>query len=654
MLSFIPPARRVLHARLAPATAWLSALLLCLFFAAPSRSADQEAESLSPAELAAVRSAEAARVAAIERVYGAVVAIYDNNRQGGGSGVIYDDSGLALTNHHVIAGAGSEGWGGLADGKLYRWKLIGTDPGGDVAIIQLTGKDAFPAAPLGDSDSVRVGDWAMAMGNPFLLAEDQRPTVTLGIVSGVKRYQGGSGLNLLVYGNCIQVDSSINPGNSGGPLFNIRGELIGINGRGSFKERGRVNVGLGYAISINQIKNFIPDLLATKIVQHGTLDAVFANRDGKVLCETINLDSAVAKLGLQLGDRLVEFERRKITSANQFTNLISTLPADWPAELVYERDGQEHALCVRLYALPYQVPKPEEPQPPPQKDNDDKEQDDSEQKDPDAPKEEDKDNPQEPPKIEVQPPRGFVMTTPGLIRDEEVNSRNCERIVGRWKSHTAPGSGGESSAKAFRSVDEVMKDGERVGQQEILLCSDGRFRLSYTDPSGSRACGFDGQEYWSVQPDGAAATLTRPKALLEPLIAQVAPLAAVCTTKPLAGYGKIILDGGDKAQHQVAYRLKTMDDAGEWFYVWLSVLDEHMQTQQVRLLKASPDINGDGRTGAVTYSDWRLVESLRWPFRRHLVRGIAEQVELEFVTTSIESVPQFSAADFAKPQANEK
>src|SRR5207237_5136646 len=133
-----------------------------------------------------------------------------------------------------------------------------------------------------------VGDWSMAMGNPFVLAEDQHPTVTLGIVSGTHRYQPGDGLNTLVYGNCIQVDSSINPGNSGGPLFNLRGEVIGINGRGSFEERGRVNVGLGYAISSKQIKNFIPELLATKIVQHGTLDTVFGNPQAGVLCHHLN------------------------------------------------------------------------------------------------------------------------------------------------------------------------------------------------------------------------------------------------------------------------------------------------------------------------------------------------------------------------------
>jgi S1-C subfamily serine protease len=319
--------------------------------------------ALTKDELIAVRAAEDARVKAIDSVYGSVVAIYGNDRGGGGSGVLYDPSGLAITNHHVVAGAGTDGWAGLADGRLYRWKLVGTDPGGDVAIIQLLGKDSFPIAPLGNSDHVRIGDFSMAMGNPFVLAEDQRPTVTLGVVSGVLRFQEGSGNNQLVYGNCIQVDSSINPGNSGGPLFNMQGEVIGINGRGSFKERGRVNVGLGYAISVNQVKNFIPDLLATKMVQHGTLDAIFGNREGSVMCYTINLDSALAKAGVQLGDKLVAFEGQPITNANQFTNLVSTFPAGWPCEVTYEHEGKTAIAHVRLIALPY-GPKTPPPQPP--------------------------------------------------------------------------------------------------------------------------------------------------------------------------------------------------------------------------------------------------------------------------------------------------
>ncbi|MCG8583961.1 MAG: trypsin-like peptidase domain-containing protein, partial [Pirellulales bacterium] len=221
--------------------------LACLFAVsiAAFSSTLHAADAITDDDLAAVRAAEASRIATIDKVYGSVVAIYGNTRQGGGSGVLYDPRGYALTNFHVVAGAGPEGWAGLADGKLYRWDLVGMDPGGDLAIIRLKGKDRFPTSRIGDSNTVRVGEWAMAMGNPFVLAEDQKPTVTLGIVSGIERYQFGAGGNTLIYGNCIQVDSSINPGNSGGPLYDASGKLLGIVGRASFEKRGRVNVGVG-------------------------------------------------------------------------------------------------------------------------------------------------------------------------------------------------------------------------------------------------------------------------------------------------------------------------------------------------------------------------------------------------------------------------
>jgi len=349
---------------------WIAALAAWSFVLAPVAADEAIAPGgLTAEELAKVRSVEASRIAAIDKVYHSVVAIYGMNRQGGGSGVVYDPAGYVLTNYHVTAGAGVEGWGGLADGKLYKWKLIGHDPGGDVAIIKLEGPTPdhqFHYARLADSDAVRVGDFAMAMGNPFILAEDQTPTVTLGIVSGVKRYQPGTGPGgkMLEYGNCIQIDSSINPGNSGGPLFNMQGEVIGINGRGSFEERGRVNVGLGYAISANQCKLFIPDLLATKTCEHGTLDAVFNRRgNNEVVCESINLDSPLAKAGFELGDRLIKFNGETIRTTHEFTNLIATLPAHWPVEVVWDHDGQTKSAWVRLTPILY--PKPPAPRPQP-------------------------------------------------------------------------------------------------------------------------------------------------------------------------------------------------------------------------------------------------------------------------------------------------
>ncbi|MBI1917843.1 MAG: trypsin-like peptidase domain-containing protein [Planctomycetes bacterium] len=201
-----------------------------------------------------LKEAEEKRVAVIDKVRPSVVAIFGRGGQGGGSGVLIDENGYALTNFHVTAGAGNVMKCGLPDGVLYDGVLVGLDKVGDVALIKLLPKkpgQRFPFAVMGDSDKLRAGDWSLAMGNPFLLATDFTPTVTYGLISGVHRYQYPAG-TLLEYTDCIQIDTSINPGNSGGPLFNMKAELVGINGRGSFDKRTRINSGVGYAISINQ------------------------------------------------------------------------------------------------------------------------------------------------------------------------------------------------------------------------------------------------------------------------------------------------------------------------------------------------------------------------------------------------------------------
>src|SRR5438445_2386231 len=164
---------------------------------------------------------------------------------------------------------------------------------------------------MGNSDLVHEGDWSLARVSPFLLATDFTPTVTVGLSSGVHRYQYPAG-TLLEYTDCIQVDTSINPGNSGGPLFDMKGELIGINGRGSFDKRGRVNSGVGYAISINQIKNFLGHLRAGLDADHASLGALVTTQTdkeglGKMVVTSILEESDVARRGLDLDDELVSF-----------------------------------------------------------------------------------------------------------------------------------------------------------------------------------------------------------------------------------------------------------------------------------------------------------------------------------------------------------
>jgi S1-C subfamily serine protease len=306
-----------------------------------------EVSSVDPVVLAAQKQ----RIDVIKAVSPSVVAIFGAEGAGGGSGVLVTPDGYALTNFHVVSGAGNFMKCGLNDGKLYDAVIVSIDPTGDVALIKLLGRTDFPVAKLGNSDKVQVGDWAYAMGNPFLLATDFQPTITYGIVSGVHRYQYPAG-TFLEYTDCIQVDSSINPGNSGGPLFNDRGELIGINGRGSFEKRGRVNSGAGYAISINQIKHFWDHLKSGRIVDHASLGAtVTTSLDSTIDVAEILEESDAYRKGLRLGDEIVSFAGRPIRSVNQFKNILGIYPAGWTLPLVYRRDEKKNTIYVRLQAL---------------------------------------------------------------------------------------------------------------------------------------------------------------------------------------------------------------------------------------------------------------------------------------------------------------
>lgn len=298
-----------------------------------------------------VLKAEKDRIAVVDKVTPSVVAIFARGGAGGGSGVLISPDGYALTNFHVTNGAGNFMKCGLADGVLYDAVIVGIDPTGDVALIKLLGRDDFPYSKMGDSNTVRVGDWSFAMGNPFLLATDFRPTVTYGIVSGVQRYQYPAG-TILEYTDCIQIDTSINPGNSGGPLFNVQGDVVGINGRGSFEKRGRVNSGAGYAISINQIKNFMDHLRSGRIVDHATLGAVVSTRDdGAVVVNQILEESEAFRRGLRVDDEIVSFGGRPIGSVNQFKNVLGIYPKGWKIPLVYRRENQKTEIYVRLRAL---------------------------------------------------------------------------------------------------------------------------------------------------------------------------------------------------------------------------------------------------------------------------------------------------------------
>jgi serine protease Do len=299
----------------------------------------------------AVLEAESQRVAAMERVKDCVLAVFPLSGEGGGSGVVISPDGYALSNFHVAQPCGRAMQCGMADGRVYDAAIVGIDPTGDVALIKLFGRDDFSCAALGDSDQVRAGDWVFAMGNPFMLATDMQPTVTYGIVSGVHRYQFPAG-TLLEYADCLQIDASINPGNSGGPLFDIEGRLIGINGRASFEKRGRVNVGGAYAISINQIKNFLGGLRSGRIVDHASLGATVGfDSEGRVVVTNILETSDAYRRGLRYDDEIIQFGGRPIATPNGLKNILGIFPDGWRVPLSYRRDGERHDILVRLAPL---------------------------------------------------------------------------------------------------------------------------------------------------------------------------------------------------------------------------------------------------------------------------------------------------------------
>lgn len=276
-----------------------------------------------------------------------------------GSGVIVDATrGLILTNSHVVEGADAVSVT-LSDGRTFEAQPVGADADTDVAVIRINAT-GLNSLPLADSQQLRVGDYVVAVGNPFGLGQ----TVTSGIVSAV----GRSGLTGLGYQNFIQTDASINPGNSGGALVNLRGELVGINAA-SFNPRGSNagNIGLGFAIPTNLAREVMRQLMAYGEVRRGSLglDSRDVTPD---LAKQFELGTArgalVARVyrgspaeaaGLKPGDLVVSVNSQRVTSAQELHNIEGLLPVGQPVHLGVVRDGKPLVLNATLKALAKEV-----------------------------------------------------------------------------------------------------------------------------------------------------------------------------------------------------------------------------------------------------------------------------------------------------------
>jgi len=266
-----------------------------------------------------------------------------------GSGVVVDaDSGYILTNNHVIDGADDIAVT-LQDGREFAAEYIGSDRDTDLAVIRIDAPE-LAGLPLSDSDRLRVGDFVVAVGNPFGLGQ----TVTSGIVSAL----GRSGLRGLEYQNFIQTDASINPGNSGGALIDLAGRLIGIN-TAIFTPSGG-NVGIGFAIPASTANHVMAQLVEYGEVRRGSLgieiqdlttelrDALSLEVQGGAVITRVLENSALAEAGLRPGDVIVALDRREVGNAQGLRNIEGLLSVGAEVEVDYLRDGREHQVQVLI------------------------------------------------------------------------------------------------------------------------------------------------------------------------------------------------------------------------------------------------------------------------------------------------------------------
>ncbi len=266
-----------------------------------------------------------------------------------GSGVIINaEKGYIITNNHVIDKA-DEIKVTLLNGETYQAKLIGTDPDSDVAVIQIKAKN-LTAIPLANSEKHNVGDFVLAIGNPFGLGQ----TVTSGIISAIER----SGLGIEGYENFIQTDASINPGNSGGALVNLRGELVGINTAIFSKSGG--NIGIGFAIPVNMAHDIMQQLIKYGEVKRGRLGAQAQDltqqlaqafnipfRRGAVISH-VEKDSPADRAGLKPGDIVTEINNKTVRNADMLRNNMGLLRIGQSVEMKILRDGEVLLLNAKV------------------------------------------------------------------------------------------------------------------------------------------------------------------------------------------------------------------------------------------------------------------------------------------------------------------
>ncbi len=272
--------------------------------------------------------------------------------RGLGSGFIFSEDGYIITNNHVVERA-TDIKVILENGEVYHAEVVGTDPKTDLALLKIDPKRKLPAVRFGNSDGLEIGDWVLAIGNPFGLGN----TVTAGIISAK-----GRSLGLGSYDDFIQTDAAINPGNSGGPLFNFNGEVIGVNT--AIIAGGQ---GIGFAIPINMAKVVVAQLRDSGKVVRGWI-GVYVQQITPEIAESINLQNhqgalvadvtpggPAEKAGVQRGDIIVEFNGNAIQDMQELPKSVASYAPGTSTQLKVLRNGETKTLNIKLGELPEEV-----------------------------------------------------------------------------------------------------------------------------------------------------------------------------------------------------------------------------------------------------------------------------------------------------------
>lgn len=278
-----------------------------------------------------------------------------------GSGVIVNPRGYVLTNHHVIEG-GEEFFFTLSDGRQFKGELLGVDRYGDIAVFKIEGRN-LPYAELGDSDDLIIGEWAIAIGNPFgNVLKDPQPTVTAGVISAVNRSFSSAGEEKHIYQNMIQTDAAINPGNSGGPLLNAEGKVIGINTFIVTKSGG--SLGIGFAIPINKCKQVLKEVIQygrVRTVWFGfqlqEMTALYARSLGLkepegFIVVYVERRSPAWQAGLKQGDILLEVDGKTLKSVSDIKLLLLSRRVGDELRFTIQRNSRRQKLTMTLKERP--------------------------------------------------------------------------------------------------------------------------------------------------------------------------------------------------------------------------------------------------------------------------------------------------------------